>query len=111
MHMIDPQYFMPLVQEGGGLFLPAYKSQWTDDMLKIDPNFGTLKEIIFNPTPFTGFAWPADPNAAIDAVTAQAVQSEMMSNVTSGKMTPEQAVEDAHNKIVSIFEEFGLPQG
>ena len=55
--------------------------------------------------------WPADPNAAIDAVTAQAVQSEMMTNVTTGNMTPEQAVEDAHNKIVSIFEEFGLPQG
>jgi maltose-binding protein MalE len=43
-------------------------------------------------------------------VTAQAVQSEMMANVTSGKMSPEQAVADAHKKIVRIFEEFGLPQ-
>jgi multiple sugar transport system substrate-binding protein len=111
LHMLEPGVFDPMVEQGGGLFLPAYKNQWTDEILKVDPNFTTLKEIIFNTTPFTGFSWPADPNAAIDAVTAQAVQSEMMSNVTSGKMTPEQAVEDAHNKIVGIFEEFGLPQG
>lgn len=110
LNVLDPKVFTPMVQEGGGLFLPAFKNLWTDDILKIDPNFATLKEIIFNPTPYTGFAWPADPNAAIDAVTAQAVQSEMMANVTSGKMTPEQAVADAHKKIVSIFEELGLPQ-
>jgi multiple sugar transport system substrate-binding protein len=110
LHMLDPKNFTPMVQEGGGLFLPAYKNLWTDEIMKVDPNFATLKEIIFNPTPFTGFAYPADPNAAIDAVTAQAVQSEMMSNVTSGKMTPEQAVEEAHNKIVDIFEELGLSQ-
>ncbi len=111
LHLLDPANFMQMVQLGGGLFLPAYKNLWTDEVVAIDPNFATLREIIFSPTPFTGFAWPADPNAAIDAVTAAAIQSEMMSNVTTGKMTAEQAVEDAHNKIVRIFEELGLPQG
>ncbi len=110
LHMLDPQNFMPMVQSGGGLFLPAYKNLWTDDVLQIDPNFATLKEIIFNPTEFTGIAYPADPNAAIDNVLAEAIPSEMMSNVTTGKMTPEEAVEDAHNRIVQIFEELGLPQ-
>ncbi len=33
-----------------------------------------------------------------------------MANVNNGSMTPEQAVEDAHNKMVQIFEELGLPQ-
>lgn len=111
LHLLDPANFMAMVQLGGGLFLPAYKNLWTDEVTKIDPNFATLKEIIFSPTPFTGFAWPADPNAAIDAVTAAAIQSEMMSNVTTGKMTAEDAVADAHGKIVRIFEELGLPQG
>ena len=111
LHLIDPANFLPIVQVAGGLLLPAYKSQWTEEVLAIDPNFATLQEIMFNPTEFTGFAWPADPNAAIDAVTAAAIQSEMMSNVTAGRMTAEEAVEDAHNKIVRIFEELGLPQG
>jgi multiple sugar transport system substrate-binding protein len=111
LHLLDPANFMPMVQSGGGLFLPAYKNLWTDEVTSIDPNFASLKEIIFSPTPFTGIAWPADPNAAIDAVTAAAIQSEMMANVTTGNMTAEEAVEDAHNKIVRIFEELGLPQG
>jgi len=110
MHMIDPATFSPMVQEGGGLFLPAYKNQWTDDILKIDPNFATLKEIIFNPTDFTGVAYPADPNPAIDAVLPAAIPSQMMANVLNGSMTAEQAVKDAHDKIVQIFEEAGLPQ-
>jgi multiple sugar transport system substrate-binding protein len=110
LHLLDPANFMSMVQQGGGLFLPAYKNLWTEEVTSIDPNFASLREIIFSPTPFTGFAWPADPNAAIDAVTAAAIQSEMMANVTTGNMTAEEAVEDAHNKIVRIFEELGLPQ-
>jgi len=110
LHLIDPANFTPIVQLAGGLILPAYKNQWTEEVLAVDPNFATLKEILFNETPFTGPAWPADPNPAIDAITAAAVHSEMMANVTTGKMTAEEAVEDAHNKIVRIFEELGLPQ-
>jgi len=110
LHMIDPQIFNPMVQAGGGLFLPAYKNLWTDDVLKIDPNFATLKEIIFNPTAYTGTAYPADPNAAIDGVLPAAIPSQMMANVLNGSMTAEEAVKDAHDRIVAIFEEGGLPQ-
>ncbi|HEU5100056.1 MAG TPA: hypothetical protein VFU22_13600, partial [Roseiflexaceae bacterium] len=95
---------------GGGLFLPAYKNLWTDEVLKIDPNFATLKEIMFNDTAYTGQAYPAKPNPAIAGIDAQSILSQMMTNVTTGGMTPEQAVQDAHDKIVQIFEELGLPQ-
>lgn len=111
LYMLDPANFIPLVKQGGGLFLPAYKNQWTDEVLAVDPNFVNLRDIIFNPTPWTGQAYPADPNAAISAIDGQSITSQMMSNVLNGTMTPEEAVEDAHNKIVQIFEELGLPQG
>src|SRR6185295_16117904 len=68
LHMIDPKIFNPMVQLGGGLFLPAYKNSWTDEMLKVDPNFGILKEIMYNPVVYTGTAYPANPSAAIDGV-------------------------------------------
>ena len=110
MHMIEPTVFDPMVKAGGGLFLPAYKNQWTDEVVNQDPNFSILKEIIFNPEPYTGTSYPADPNAAIDAILAAAIPSQMMANVTTGKMTAEEAVEDAHKRIVQIFEEAGLPQ-
>jgi multiple sugar transport system substrate-binding protein len=109
-HMIDPAQFIPIVKEAGGLLLPAYANQWTDDVVAIDPNFPILKDIIFNETIYTGQAYPAQPNAAVDGINAQSILSQMMSNVTNGSMTPEQAVDDANKKIVQIFEELGLPQ-
>jgi hypothetical protein len=36
--------------------------------------------------------------------------SQMMANILTGGMTPEEAVEDAHNRIVVIWEEGGVPQ-
>jgi multiple sugar transport system substrate-binding protein len=110
LYLVKPENLIPLVQEGGGLVLPAYKNQWTDDVLKIDPNFPTLQKIIFESTKYTGFSYPAQPNPATAAAEASGFQSEMMSNVISGKMTAEQAVKDATDKIVRIFEELGLPQ-
>jgi len=110
LYMIEPKQFAPMVTQGGGLFLPAYKKQRTDEVTNLDPNFPTLKEIVFNPDPYTGTAYPAKPNAAIDSILPAAIPSQMMANVTTGQMTPEEAVKDAHDKIVQIFEEAGLPQ-
>ena len=73
MHMLLPENLIPMVQEGGGLFLPAYKNLWTDEVLALDPNFATLQEIIFEETAYTGFAYPADPNPATSAADASGV--------------------------------------
>lgn len=110
-YMLEPANFTPMVRDGGGMFLPAYTDLWTDALQALDPNFATLKEIIFNPTPYSGIAYPADPNVAIDNVIAVAIPSQMMAKVTSGALSPEQAVLEAHDRIVQIFEEAGLPQG
>ncbi len=110
MDLLDPKNFMPMVKEGGGLFLPAYTNMWTADVINLDPNYATLKEIIFNDANYTGQAYPAAPNPAIANIDAQSITSQMMTNVINGSMTPEQAVEDAQRKMVLIFEEMGLPQ-
>ena len=109
-HFIDPERFTPLSGLGGGLFMPAYKNNWTDELLQLEPAFSTLKEIMFNPTDYTGFAYPAQPNAAIDAWFATGFLSEMMSNIITGRMTAAQAVKEATDKGIAIFEEKGLPQ-
>jgi len=110
LFLLDPKNFSPMVQLGGGLFLPAYQNLWTDDILKIDPNFAILKEILFNKVVYTGTSYPADPSAAVDGVITTAIPSQMMTNVISGKMSAEDAVKDAHDRIVQLFEEGGLPQ-
>ncbi|MCA9836051.1 MAG: extracellular solute-binding protein [Trueperaceae bacterium] len=110
LHMLTPEVFTPMVQLGGGLFLPAYKNLWTEDLVNTDPNFKVIEEILFNPIIYNGTSHPALPNAAADAVLAASIPSQMMANITTGRMTPEEAVKDAHKKIVDIFEEGGIMQ-
>lgn len=108
--LLDPVNFTPMGQLGGGLVLPAYKNLWTDDLIAADPNFAVFRDIIFNPNLFYGRSHPAKPSALIDAIDGAAITSQMMANVTTGNMSVADAVKDAHDKIVQIFEEGGVPQ-
>jgi multiple sugar transport system substrate-binding protein len=108
--LLDPANIAPMAMEGGGLFLPAYADQWTDELMAVDPNFQVFRDIMFNEDLYYGMSHPALPSPLVDAVNAQAVLSQMMANAVSGGMTPEEAVEDAHNRIVTIWEEGGVPQ-
>lgn len=108
--LLDPAVFTPMAQQGGGLVLPAYKNLWTDDLIAADPNFAVFRDIMFNPDLFYGRSHPAKPSALIDAIDGAAITSQMMANVTTGAMSPADAVKDAHNKIVQIFEEGGVMQ-
>jgi multiple sugar transport system substrate-binding protein len=108
--MLDPAKITPMASLGGGLFLPAYQNLWTDDLLSADPNFSVFREILLNPDIFYGRSHPATPNALIDAIDGAAITSQMMANVINNGMSVEDAVKDAHDKIVQIFEEGGAPQ-
>ncbi|HLA43946.1 MAG TPA: extracellular solute-binding protein, partial [Aggregatilineales bacterium] len=110
LHMLTPEVFTPMAQNGGGLFLPAYRNLFTEDLLSSDPNFVIIGEIMFNPDIYYGTSHPALPNALVDAIPAAGIPSQMVQNVVSGNMTAAEAVEDAHNQVVAIFEESGAPQ-
>jgi multiple sugar transport system substrate-binding protein len=111
LHFMDPAVFVPLSKMGGGLVMPAYENGWNEDLLAHDPNFAYVKDIIFIPSEYLAFSHPSTPNAATGAWEQSGFQSEMMSNVISGRMTAEQAVADAVEKAKVIFEEKGFPQG
>jgi len=110
LNLLDPANFLPMSVLGGGLFMPAYEDLWTEELLEADRNFSTLKDIISIEEPFIGASWPAEPNAAIDAIRANGIVEQMVANVTSGRMEAAQAVTEAHNQIVDIFEEGGIMQ-
>jgi multiple sugar transport system substrate-binding protein len=110
LDLLDPANFTRMSTVAGGLFMPAYENLWTEELLAADPNFAIIKEQVSNPDPFLGPSWPADPNAAIDAIRAQGVLEQAVGNMIAGRMNPADAVADAHQKIVSIFEEGGIMQ-
>jgi hypothetical protein len=43
-------------------------------------------------------------------VNGAGITSQMMANITANGMTPAQALEEAHDQIVQIWEESGVPQ-
>ena len=110
LHLVDPNQFTPMAAEGGGMFMPAYEQVWSNQLLEADPNFTIIRDIVSNPDPYVGHSWPAEPNAAIDAVRASSIPEQMMANITAGRMAPAEAVTNAHNQIVEIFLEGGIMQ-
>jgi multiple sugar transport system substrate-binding protein len=110
LDLLDPANFNQMSSVGGGLFMPAYEDLWTDELIAADPNFAIIKEQVSIEEPFLGASWPAQPNAAIDAIRANGIMEQMVGNVIAGRMTVEETVADAHQKIVDIFEEGGIPQ-
>jgi multiple sugar transport system substrate-binding protein len=108
--LLDPTNFTQMSSLAGGLFMPAYESLWTPELVAVDPNFAIIKEQVSVAEPFIGASWPAQPSAAIDAIRAQGVLEQSMGNVISGRMQPADAVKDAHQKIVDLFEEGGIIQ-
>jgi multiple sugar transport system substrate-binding protein len=110
LDLLNPENFTPMAEVAGGLFMPAYENLWTEELLAADPNYAIIKEQVSVTDPFIGPYWPAQPSAQIDAIRAQGVLEQAMGNVISGRMTSEEAVADAHQKIVDIFEEGGIMQ-
>jgi multiple sugar transport system substrate-binding protein len=110
LDLLDPANFGPMAELGGVLFTPAYANLWTDKLLASDPNLAIIKQQVSVENPFLGQSWPANPNAGVDAIRAQGVVEQMVANAISGRMMPADAVKDAHQKMVDIFEEGGMMQ-
>ena len=110
LDLIDPKNFTPMSAIAGGLFMPAYENLWTEELLAADPNYAIIKEQVSVATPFLGETWPAQPAPQFGAIRAQGIIEQSVGNAISKRMTPADAVADAHNKIVQLFEEGGILQ-
>ena len=110
LNLLAPENFGKISAAGGVLFTPAYENLWTEELIASDPNLAIVKEQVSVEDPFLGQYWPANPNAAIDAIRAQGVLEQGVANVIAGRMSPADAVADAHQKMVNIFEEGGIAQ-
>ncbi len=110
LEMLDPANFTKMSAVAGGLFMPAYENLWTDELLAADPNFAIIKEQVSVTDPFLGETWPSQPAPQFGAIRAQGIVEQSVGNAIAKRMTPAEAVADAHNKIVQLFEEGGIMQ-
>jgi multiple sugar transport system substrate-binding protein len=110
LDLLDPAKFGKIATVGGGLFMPAYQNLWTPELLAVDPNFKIIHQEVSVAKPFIGASWPAKPAPQIDSIRSQGILEQAVGNAISGRMSAADAVKDAHQKIVDLFEEAGMMQ-
>jgi multiple sugar transport system substrate-binding protein len=110
LEIINPDNFNKMSSIAGGLFMPAFENLWTPELLAADPNYAIIKEQVSVPNPFLGETWPAKPAPQFGAIRAQGIVEQSVGNAIAKRMTPADAVKDAHDKIVQLFEEGGIMQ-
>ncbi len=89
--------------------VPAFESMWSWEVIQSDPVAAAQEAAAKDPAGWTGLAWPGPSTAHIGAVESANLQTDMVANVISGQMTAAEAVKDAADKSVLIFQEFGAP--
>lgn len=92
-----------------GYALPAYESMWDWEVITSNPIAVAQQGTAEDPSAWTGLAWPGPNTAQMTTVSNSNVHTDMVANVLSGQMTAEEAVQDAYDRSVTIFQEFGAP--
>lgn len=113
-HMLEPAVWSKLAAQAGGLVLPAFESQWRTDYFtgdfRKDPNFQPLETQVRDKAGYNQIYYPADQNAGTDGVNAQNVLIDMMAQILQKGVKIPDAVKDAHDRMVKIFEQLGQKQ-
>jgi len=109
LQLLSPDVFLPISLVSAGLFLPAYESYYEMDEVKTafeaDPNLALMGEQSLGD--YEGLSYPAQPSPFFDAVNAQAIMTDMMSQIIAQGASPADAVTQAAGRIAQIADELG----
>ncbi len=110
------QGFLQMVKDSVGLVLPAYDQVWHSDKyyLNGDPAFKPQYAGLTQPVPVatsTGLHFPQTASAPGQAVTSTYVLNDMLGDIVNKKATMSEAISTAQQRMKSIFEQQGFPQG
>ncbi|MCO1655677.1 extracellular solute-binding protein [Pseudonocardia humida] len=113
-YLVSGTPLLGIAKEATGLAMPAWQKVWDSDPFYTsgDPAFPALRKITEAPLPLTtttGNAFPQAPSPGAQAAVAAYLLTDMMQQVVQG--TPAAtAVAEAHDRMVQIFEQQGVPQ-
>lgn len=109
-YMMQPEQWIGIAKQAGGLILPAYESQWKDAYWKTDPNYATLEAQVRDASGYNQSYYPGPISAGVDGVISNKVLENMMAAIIQKGQKVDAAVKDAHDQMVKIYEQFGLKQ-
>ena len=109
-HLLSPDIFLPISLISAGLFLPAYEDYYGMEEVvtafEADPNLARMGEQALGSYP--GLSYPAEPSPFFDAVNAQSIMTDMMSQIIAQGVSPEDAVAQATDRIAQLADELGV---
>jgi multiple sugar transport system substrate-binding protein len=113
-YLVTAPALVGVAKEAPGLAMPAWAKVWDADPFFTggDPAFALLREMSQQSLPLAtknGLQFPQRASAGQQAVIAAYVLTDMMQQVVQGT-APAPAVKAAHQKMVQIFAQQGLPQ-
>jgi multiple sugar transport system substrate-binding protein len=106
-HLLSDGVQQELWRISPGYVVPAYERRWEHPLIKDNRIASKFRAVAFNEPPFVGVAWRGPITEASEAVSGENVATDMLGEVLAGKSV-EQAVRDAHQRAVGIYQSFGL---
>lgn len=91
-----------------GYAVPAYESMWDWEEITSNPIALALKPVALDPSGWDGLGYPGPSTPQIGAVGNSNVHTDMVAAVLTGQATPEEAVKQAAERSITIFQEFGV---
>ncbi|MEZ4830608.1 MAG: extracellular solute-binding protein [Caldilineaceae bacterium] len=88
--------------------VPGYDAMWDWEEISSEPISLALKPVALDPSGWNGLSWPGPSTAQMGAVGTASLHTDMIANVLNGQMTAAEAVADAAEKSIAIFNEFGV---
>ena len=115
LYLAGGSAFLNLAKPSLGLILPTYKNLWNADPFYTsgDPSFPALRQIIEGKLPITtktGYKFPFVSPIYEQGVNGQHILNDMMGNIIQKGTKVQDAVKDAHDRLVQVANQLGLPQ-
>jgi multiple sugar transport system substrate-binding protein len=113
-YLVSGTPLLGVAKEAHGLAMPAWQKVWDSDPFYTsgDPAFPALRKITELQLPLnttTGNSFPQKPSPGAQAAVAAYLLTDMMQQVVQGAPASA-AVAEAHDRMLQIFEQQGLPQ-
>jgi len=89
--------------------IPAYTDLWDmSEFVGTNEIASQMKSAALDDSGINAETWPGPPSAAMTALNESGIWNDMVNSIVTG--TPvEEAVAEAHDRMVLVFKEFGLP--
>jgi multiple sugar transport system substrate-binding protein len=109
MHFFSEDILKQVYTVATAYAVPAYIDMWEWDEITSVPQSMAQKPAALDPVGWNGLAYPGPSTPQIGAVETANLHTDMVASVITGSVTAAEAVAQAAERSVQIFEEFGAP--